>query len=927
MLGVLSTASAEAPPRISLDLEGMSEAYKLSDSIVRNHDLGYKQGDGSDVRSRQDWTEKCPAHRYETREELMKKCPFPVARGYDHHDQEIIVTTRVYLVDKDLMEITEPEKITLAKVDFHKRSTYLFKYDANDRAGNHAEQVVFALIIDDSTAPEFTDSCAGALSVEAASSWSLCELKANDNIDGDLSADIMYSVKKIEGQGASEEELMHEDCTTFSCAKAVFSPQVQTGKHDCDQYLNCGPVTLGKYLITAKSVDKAGVYGQNAANNVGTKHIAIVVKDTQGPVIQFAGHTNFYHECVSDAKFADEKTRPLMEYIDAGADALDMLDTWALKKTSKKYTTTPTVYTFEHGDIPGTTFFNKLEDDEQQHSYTVSYTGEDLNGNTAEEVKRTVITVDTVAPTIVLKGSEIEDEYAKSQVNHNAGSEAGAEATVDDLGIDAGVSTDDLCDDVIDDRVTTSWGPKPWNVRSLGKYIRTYTVTDKRLNSATVTRTFNVVDTQEPEIIVQGADYETYEASRDVEYTDKGAKCKDFVDGDRSHAVEVSGEVVNMRMPGTYALRYDCSDLTGNQAEPKYRHVTIEDTHCPEVTLIGAAINYVEAGFPYVDLGASATDTLDGDLTQYIWTEGNTVTTSQAFYSRRSCEEIKQNLLSEGQAAENGEYFITAILTDEHSQGLSLLGAAESSRFHRVLVHCWMAPEPAVTFKVFELRDCEHVHHSLSTECHLQKDCPRIGMVKLEPTVELKTYIAEVKPHVMTVDDGWGDKTDTTYLCGEDGSAAKDGQWAGYTADEVKHAKYISTAEQGKYVIQFHVSDKAGNKECEKTKRTVIVKDTLPPVISLHLHKDTTMKLIHQSFGSQTGINGEENPAGLTEAKAGDTLHPHYFNPHLKDYPASGLMAEVGAHSWVMAAAASAVAGVALLANSVRSTTGAQIPV
>ena len=56
MLGVLSTASAEAPPRISLDLEGMSEAYKLSDSIVRNHDLGYKQGDGSDVRSRQDWT-------------------------------------------------------------------------------------------------------------------------------------------------------------------------------------------------------------------------------------------------------------------------------------------------------------------------------------------------------------------------------------------------------------------------------------------------------------------------------------------------------------------------------------------------------------------------------------------------------------------------------------------------------------------------------------------------------------------------------------------------------------------------------------------------------------------------------------------------------------------------------------------------------
>merc|ERR1719421_592064 len=113
----------------------------------------------------------------------------------------------------------------------------------------------------------------------------------------------------------------------------------------------------------------------------------------------------------------------------------------------------------------------------------------------------------------------------------------------------------------------------------------------------------------------------TFEATRDSEYTDTGATCQDFVDGELSHAVEVSGEVVNMRIPGTYQINYDCQDLSRN----------------PAITLLGAETNYVESGFPYVDAGATATDSLDGDITQYIWTDGNTVTTQNAFYNQRSC--------------------------------------------------------------------------------------------------------------------------------------------------------------------------------------------------------------------------------------------------------------------------------------------------
>ena len=34
----------------------------------------------------------------------------------------------------------------VAKVDFTKRSTYLFKFDSADSAGNNAEQIVFGLV-------------------------------------------------------------------------------------------------------------------------------------------------------------------------------------------------------------------------------------------------------------------------------------------------------------------------------------------------------------------------------------------------------------------------------------------------------------------------------------------------------------------------------------------------------------------------------------------------------------------------------------------------------------------------------------------------------------------------------------------------------------------------------------------------------------
>ena len=59
---------------------------------------------------------------------------------------------------------------------------------------------------------------------------------------------------------------------------------------------------------------------------------------------------------------------------------------------------------------------------------------------------------------------------------------------------------------------------------------------------------------------------DVYDASTKAEYVDPGATCRDAAGNDLNHAVHVSGQVVNMRVPGTYTVRYDCQDLSGNHA-------------------------------------------------------------------------------------------------------------------------------------------------------------------------------------------------------------------------------------------------------------------------------------------------------------------------------------------------------------------------
>ena len=138
-------------------------------------------------------------------------------------------------------------------------------------------------------------------------------------------------------------------------------------------------------------------------------------------------------------------------------------------------------------------------------SYTVTYTVSDASGNQATAV-RTVIVVDSTPPTIALIGS------------NPVSVEAGSSYT------DAGATATDAYDGDLSSSITTT---SDVDVNTVGTYTVTYTVSDSSANSATASRTVNVVDTTAPVITITGAD--PVDVDLGTTYSDARRYCNRFI--------------------------------------------------------------------------------------------------------------------------------------------------------------------------------------------------------------------------------------------------------------------------------------------------------------------------------------------------------------------------------------------------------------
>ncbi|WP_161791991.1 immunoglobulin-like domain-containing protein [Psychroserpens jangbogonensis] len=157
-------------------------------------------------------------------------------------------------------------------------------------------------------------------------------------------------------------------------------------------------------------------------------------------------------------------------------------------------------------------------------------------------------------------------------------------------------------------------------------YIITYDVSDAAGNAADqVLRTVNVLpDSNQPVIMIIGE--ATIELAFSEAYEELGAAAVDDIDGDISSEIVIGGATVDSTIPNTYIITYDVSDAAGNAADQVLRTVNVlPNTSPPVITLIGEATIELAFGEAYEELGATAVDDIDGDISSEIVIGGDVV--------------------------------------------------------------------------------------------------------------------------------------------------------------------------------------------------------------------------------------------------------------------------------------------------------------
>ncbi len=236
------------------------------------------------------------------------------------------------------------------------------------------------------------------------------------------------------------------------------------------------------------------------------------------------------------------------------------------------------------------------------------------NSSTGESTKvistsiKTYLTNDTTEPVITLKGST-----TQNVIVGEAYVEAGATALDNRDG--------DISDKIIINtaRLNTNFG---------GTYNVTYTVTDSFQNTASVIRTINVIDNNNPPPVINlvGANPQTIEVN--TAYTELGATANDDSDGNITAQISIDSSNVNTGTIGSYSVSYSVTDSALNSVNLTRTVNVVAKNIAPVITLLGTNPQTILQGSPYVELNASAADDLDGNISNQIVINANNVNTA-----------------------------------------------------------------------------------------------------------------------------------------------------------------------------------------------------------------------------------------------------------------------------------------------------------
>ncbi|MDP6679581.1 MAG: DUF5011 domain-containing protein, partial [Verrucomicrobiota bacterium] len=595
--------------------------------------------------------------------ELLGQAAIPQEAGVEYIEPGFVATD---IVDGDVTANVQVEGV----VDVKQLGSQVLEYSAADAAGNLSGVVLRTVTVADTQPPLILLNGEPSIQVEAGSVYVDSGATATDVFDGEISSSlesvsnvrtdvpglysVKYNVSDVAGNAASEVarlvdvvdttgpviSLTGENVAVTAYGLNYVDPGVTardlidgdvSDRVDVMSYLDT--TRLGTYEIHYSATDKSGNLGEPVTR-------VVVVEDLVPPVVELIGGSKVF--AVEGSIYADLGA---IATDDLDGDLTEFLEITSDVDTSKpgRYTvrfnvsdlhanvsqevvrevtvrdSTPPVLTLlgepivhiEAGDVyldAGAVAMDAVDGEVTDRiavglpeslakpgDYVVTYDVGDLSDNRAPQLTRQVIVRDTTPPLLQMKG----DSYVLV--------EAGESYT------DAGVVAIDSTDGDLSAAVLTV---NPVDTRRPGEYTITYDVADASGNPAIQRqRIVSVRDTQRPELTLVGAVEIEVEVGR--EYSDAGATAVDAFEGNLTGSIEVDNQV-DAATPGYYVVLYNVTDSSANQAEQIVRRVVVVDRVPPVITLVGDAVFKQELKEPYVDLGATADDNVDGDLTEII---------------------------------------------------------------------------------------------------------------------------------------------------------------------------------------------------------------------------------------------------------------------------------------------------------------------
>jgi large repetitive protein len=438
-------------------------------------------------------------------------------------------------------------------------------------------------------------------------------------------------------------------------------------------------------------------------------------------------------------------------------------------------------------------------------SYLIGYLYVDGAGNTGSiDCVVNVMDPDTTPPVVTLSGvSPVDTEYGSPYT-------------------DAGASWTDNFDGSWNTPVGSYGNTGSFAVSgtvdtsTLGSYLVEFMKVDTSGNSGTAVRTVNVVDTTAPVVTLSGATPVTI-FSGSV-YSDDGATWSDAVDGTGFIASATSWSV-DTNTHGSYTLEYSYTDISGNTGTTtRIVNVTAaSDIVPPVVTLVGSTLVNVEFGSSFVDLWATWTDNVDGTGSISAYNSGSVNTGSLGTYiisylyvdGAGNTWSTNRTVNVVDTTAPTASVAYSTLLTTSGSVVATLTWSSEAIT---IVNNLW---SPNYTFLANGSFSYTYIDASWNTGT----------------TIATVNNIDTTAPVISII--GWTPITAALWSPYIDPGATANDNVSGNLTAFIVSSWSVNTSLTGTYIIQYSVSDVAGNRTT--VSRTVNVSPVVsaPPVYNI----------------------------------------------------------------------------------------------